>query len=125
MRSLALAALLLAACGPTGAPAPTANAGAAPPAAGEAEQRIECRPAGAASFTRDCTVDRDDRPEGRLLTLRKPDGGFRRLRLTNDGTGVVAADGAERATVTLLPDSRIEVEIGGDRFRLPARIRVR
>ncbi|MBV9881934.1 MAG: hypothetical protein JO276_02905 [Sphingomonadaceae bacterium] len=124
MRSIALAALLLAGCGQTDASAPAAN-GAAPTAPGEAAQGIECRPAGAAGFARACTVERDDRPEGRVLILRKPYGGFRRLRLTNDGTGVVAADGAERATVTLLPDSRIEVEIGGDRFRLPARIRVR
>ena len=33
---------------------------------------------------------------------------------------MVAADGAEQAEVTLLGDGRIEVAIGGDRFRLPA-----
>jgi hypothetical protein len=95
--------------------------GAAAPSPGEPDNRIECRPAFDTAFTHSCTVETADR----IITIRKADGGFRRLRMTDDGTGVAAADGAEQAHVSLLPDRRIEVEIGGDRFRLPARIQAR
>ena len=60
-----------------------------------------------------------------LLTLRNPNGGFHRLRIVNDGHGVVAADGAEAATVAIAGTGQIEVAIGGDRYRLPATIRAR
>lgn len=89
MRRLA-ALLLLASCG---GPPPA-------PAAG-----IACRPA--------CTVER----AGDLLTVRKADGGFRRLRVTREG-GIVAADGAERAETVRLQGGMIRVSIGGDRFEL-------
>jgi hypothetical protein len=89
------------------------------------DDRIECQAEGEARFAHSCTVESVDTADGRLLTVRKADGGFRRLRVTTDGSGVVAADGAQRTHVTILPDSRIEVEIGGDRFRLPARVRAR
>jgi len=123
MRSLLLAPLaLLAACGgPADPPAHPTNGAAAPPA-GEPDNRIECRAAGAAAFERACTVESAETPRGRVLTVRKADGGFRRL-LTGRNGEFSAADGAERVTQTLTnrPDgSVIEVEIGGDRFRLPA-----
>jgi hypothetical protein len=124
MRIVAFAALLLAACGSAERSVVQSN-GAAAPSLGEAENRIDCRAAGEAAFTHGCTVEWADGPGGRILTIRKADGGFRRLRVTGDGTGVAAADGAERAHVSLAPDQRLEVEIGGDRFLLPARIRVR
>lgn len=120
-RVFALTASLLAACG-SAQPGEMAN-GAAAPAPGEPDNRIECRPEGAQGYERACTVETADSAAGRVLTLRKADGGFRRLRITTDGRGVVAADGAERAHVTVLAGGRIEVEIGGDRFRLPAMVR--
>ena len=124
MRQVILLPLLLAACGSHDRSAVESN-GAAPPAIGETDNRIDCRPAGAAAYARACTVEWSDAPGGgRLLTIRKADGGFRRLRATSDGTGVAAADGAEQAHVRLAPDQRLEVEIGGDHFLLPARIRV-
>lgn len=82
-----------------------------------ADERIECR-SGDAAFERVCIVEQT----GDMLILRKPDGGFRRLRI-EEGRGVVAADGAEPARVTLLPGDRIEVTIGADAFRLPATVR--
>jgi hypothetical protein len=115
MRRLAFL-LLLSSCGAE-APRDPANGVVAP------DNRVECRAEGEAAFARNCSVDTFDSDDGRLLTIRKADGGFRRLRVTTDGSGVVAADGAERTHVTLLADGRIEVEIGGDRFRLPARVR--
>jgi hypothetical protein len=122
MRPIVLVlAMLLAACG-ADEPGAMTN-GAAAPAPGAPDNRIDCRPAGAAAFARACTVATFDSAEGRLITIRKADGGFRRLRVTTDGSGVVAADGAEPARVAILDGGRIEVEIGGDRFRLPARVR--
>ena len=115
--------LLLAAC--SGGEPETMTNGAAPPPPGQPDNRIECRAAGAADFERACSVERAESPRGQVLTIRKADGGFRRLLQTNDGRGVVAADGAEPAHVTLLQDGRAEVEIGGDRFRLPARVQTR
>ena len=114
-----LLALLLAGCGAAEEPGAMAN-GAAAPDPGEQDNRIECRSGDAVLFARACTVESADTAEGRILTLRKADGGFRRLRETAEGD-FVAADGAERANSTALPDGRIELEIGGDRFRLPRR----
>ena len=87
------------------------------------DDRIECRIGNARQFDRFCTVERITGPDGMALTIRKPDGGFRRLLVTDDGRGVVAADGAEEAVVTILGDNRIEVAIAGDTFRLPATVR--
>ena len=89
-------------------------------AAPEPDTRIECRFGEMAQFERSCTLEGREGEGGRILAIRKPDGGFRRLEVVDDGRGVVAADGAEAALVTLLDDRRIEVAIGGDRFRLPA-----
>ncbi len=105
--------LLLAACSAAEAPSETAESAAAP------DDRIDCRVGKAADYERVCTVEAADGSAGRVLTIRKADGGFRRLLVARDGRGVAAADGAERANVTQLRDGRIEVEIGGDRFRLP------
>lgn len=112
MRSMLFAPLLLAACG-----------GPASPAAGESDNRIECRAGSASAFERTCTIEIAEAPGGMVFTLRKPDGGFRRLLQTFDDN-FVAADGAEAAHVTRLPDGRIEVEIGGDRFRFGTEWRV-
>lgn len=86
----------------------------------EDDGRIVCAPAGNAAFSRQCTLDRVQSAEGLILTVHKPDGGFRRLLVVKDGRGVIAADGAETAKVTIVADHQIEVAIGGDRFRLPA-----
>jgi len=123
MRVLAAFAMLtLAACGETESGEMPVAAAAKAEAAVE-DNRIECLLRGGEQFERFCTVDHEQRPEGRILVLRKPDGGFRRLLVATDGRGVVAADGAEPAVVSILGDDRIEVAIGGDRFRLPAQIR--
>jgi hypothetical protein len=128
--NIRVAALLLPLAG-CGAPASTPQArdadaaDAAPTSAPVAEAddgKVECT-TGGAPFERACSIERSDSPRGRLLTLRRPDGGFRRLLITKDGRGVVAADGAEAARVTILAPDRIEVAIGGDRYRLPAAIR--
>ncbi len=89
----------------------------------KAEGRIECAVPGAESFSYACTIDRTQSQDGLFLTLRHPDGGFRRLLVTTDGRGVIAADGAEKAVVTILAPDLIEVAVGGARYRLPATVR--
>lgn len=94
---------------------------------GEAERqaaedgRILCAQSDA-PLARSCTVDRERGGEGLVLTVRRPDGGFRRLLVTRDGRGVVAADGAEPARVRIVDAQTIEVALGDDRYRLPATV---
>jgi hypothetical protein len=65
---------------------------------------------GDAAFASACTVEQAQGSDGLILTVRHPDGAFRRLLVTQDGRGVIAADGAE-------------VALGGDRYRLLATIK--
>jgi hemin uptake protein HemP len=117
--------LLLAACGTE--PADNAAQSSAPTPARATPQpetpRIDCAPPGAADLTPVCTLDRTETESGVILTLRHPDGAFHRLQITRDGRGVIAADGAEPAKVTPLGPDRIEIELGGARYRLPATVR--
>ena len=112
--SSAAALLLLAACH-----APSTTATDQPVA--DTADRIGCA-RGAETMSRVCTVDRQVGDTGLVLTVRRPDGAFRRLLVTKDGRGVIAADGAARAVVTIVAPDMIDVAIGGDRYRLPATI---
>jgi hypothetical protein len=85
--------------------------------------RIECAAEGADAFERVCTMERVKGPEGTTLTIRHPSGGFRRLLVATDGRGVVAADGADPAIVSVVSEDLIEVALAGDRYRLPATIK--
>jgi hypothetical protein len=117
-------ALLLTACDAKIADKATAaKAEANARAIAEAEGKIECAPPGAKTFAYACAIDRTQTQDGLYLTLRHPDGGFRRLLVTQDGRGVIAADGAEKAEVTPLAPDLIEVELAGARYRLPATVR--
>ena len=93
-----------------------------PVATVEDDGKVDCRIGADQQFQRFCTLERTRTEQGLLLTVRKPDGGFRRLIATRDGRGVTAADGAEEAQVQIVGDNLIEVAIAGDSFRLPARI---
>ena len=106
---------------------PLAACGREQPGAAETAVRGDDRPVlqipcakGAAPLVADCTIEQTRRPDGVVLTIRHADGGFRRLRVTADGRGVAAADGAERARVTLAKAGSIDVALGTDRYRLPA-----
>lgn len=87
--------------------------------------RVNCALAGAPTFQRACTVDREQSARGLLLTVRHPDGGFHRLLVASDGRGVVSADGAEPAQVTLVDAGEIEVALGDDIYRLPATVKAK
>ncbi|MEQ1509694.1 MAG: hypothetical protein ABL909_04735 [Sphingopyxis sp.] len=85
--------------------------------------RIFCALGEASGFRLDCTMDRMVSSEGTVLVLGRDDAGFRRFRITRDGRGVIAADGAEQAVVTVIDNGMIEVKVAQDRYRLPATIR--
>jgi hypothetical protein len=85
--------------------------------------RVDCASGADAAFARRCTIERTETDRGLVLTVRKPDGGFHRLLVTRDGHGVVAADGAEKARVSITGANQIEVAVGNDRFRLPATVK--
>jgi hypothetical protein len=106
--------LLLAACGSSSQQTPESAADSG---------QIDCAPQAAAEFKRVCTLDRVEDADGLELVVHNPDGGFHRLLVTRDGRGVVAADGAENAKVTIVGAGTIEVAIGGDRYRLPATVK--
>lgn len=76
----------------------------------------DCAIGAAVDWSRSCPVERT----GDLVTLRHPDGGFRRFHVVKDGRGLVAADGAEQATVTVTGKDQIELSVGEDRYHLPA-----
>ena len=116
----ALLLLPLAACGR--APPADAKVEAQQRAAAADETRIPCA-RGEAAFSAACTVEQAQGPDGLILTIRHPDGAFRRLLVTRDGRGVIAADGAEVAKVTVTDADGIEVALGGDRYRLPAKVK--
>ncbi|UZK67203.1 hypothetical protein [Sphingomonas sp. M1-B02] len=123
-RALLAALLLLTACnGKIPDKATIAKQQAHQKAVDEAEGKILCAPPGTEDFALVCAIDRVESQDGLFLTLRHPDGGFRRLLVTRDGRGVIAADGAEQAVVTPLAPDRIEVALGGARYRLPATVR--
>lgn len=82
--------------------------------------RIECALEGAKLFDRTCTVEEMTGADGTILIVGRSNVGYRRLQITTDGRGVVSADGAEPATVTIVGDGMIEVAVDKDRYRLPA-----
>ena len=72
------------------------------------ENGIACRLGDQTAFENVCAIDRIDK----ILIVRQPDGGFRRLAITDDGKGVKIAG-----------DKQIEVAIGGNSYRLPATLK--
>ena len=118
-----LFSMLVAGCGGGNEAASEATEQAVPVALAQGAERIECAVAGADTFAPDCSVERRMTGDGLALTVRAPHGGFRRLLVTKDGRGVIAADGAVPAQVTPVAANRIEVAIAGDRFRLPATVK--
>lgn len=80
---------------------------------------IDCALHGRETFAPDCRVEQ----AGKLLVVHHADGGFRRLEKVDDGRGVIAADGIEPAHVAWIADGRLEVTVGSDRYRFPARVK--
>ena len=79
--------LVLAACGQSGADASVP----------EDDSQIECALGGSGSFERECAVERSVIDGALFLTVRHPDGGFRRFEVVADGDlGKLGAVGADR-----------------------------
>ncbi|HEX8447625.1 MAG TPA: hypothetical protein VF649_13555 [Sphingomonas sp.] len=81
--------------------------------------RIACRLGTSATYAIVCTAERTETADGQLLTLRGPDGGFRRILVDADGRSARTADGAEPAMVKTSADGT-EIIVAGDHYRLPA-----
>lgn len=81
---------------------------------------IECAIGSGSDFGPDCMVERTTVGQVKVLVVRHADGGFRRFEELPDGAGLAAYDGAD-AVKQRLDGDFLEVEIGGDRYRFPAR----
>ncbi len=82
---------------------------------------IACAVAGASELTRNCSIERSVADGVLTLVIHHDDGGFRRLSVMTDGSGVITADGADAARISVF-DGEIEVAVGQDRYILPATI---
>lgn len=85
--------------------------------------KIECAIDGASDFTRGCFTERLSGEGGVTMIIRHPDGGFRRFNVLTDGHGLEAADGFDRAKISIVEDGKILVTVGPDRYMLPAQIK--
>ncbi|MDZ4308072.1 hypothetical protein [Allopontixanthobacter sp.] len=94
------------------------SAGAEQPQAGAGAQRIECALGAGAQFAADCLVERTASGDTRIVTVRHPDGGFRRFEQVADGRGLVIADGAD-VTASSLSGGVLEIAVAQDRYRFP------
>jgi hypothetical protein len=93
-----------------------------PDRADDPAERIACARS-SDPFTRDCTVERSRGKGGEILTIRHPDGAFRRLLVGDDGRGVTAADGAQQASARMVDGGETEITLAGDRYRFPATVK--
>ncbi|MDT0508234.1 hypothetical protein [Novosphingobium sp. MMS21-SN21R] len=84
---------------------------------------IDCAIAGSAKFLPDCFVEDSRVAKRRFLTVRHKNGAFRRFEMVDDGRGVVAADGADEAAAKWSAEGVLEVAVGKDRYRFPARMK--
>jgi hypothetical protein len=89
--------------------------------ASEAGERIACAVGGAAEFSNDCVVEQSGQDGSKVLIVRHPDGAFRRFDVLTDGRGLQVTDGAEGAQIALSGDL-LDVTVGKDRYRFPARL---
>ncbi|MFZ1743832.1 MAG: hypothetical protein WAT93_13320 [Pontixanthobacter sp.] len=92
------------------------------PQAVEGAETVECALGEGSQFAPDCLVERSDVEGIRILTVRHPDGGFRRFHMLDDGRGLIEADGADQA-IRKLDNGVLEITVGTDRYRFPAQLK--
>ncbi|MFN3517197.1 MAG: hypothetical protein ACK4YM_08570 [Novosphingobium sp.] len=80
---------------------------------------VFCALAGSQQFADQCRVERFTVDGAKVIVVRHPDGGFRRLEVSQDGQNLLAADGADQSQSALKGD-RYEVILGDDRYVIPA-----
>ncbi len=98
-------------------------AACSPPEQAPKGRVIDCALAGSLKFLPDCFVEDSRVGERRFLIVRHKDGAFRRFEMVDDGRGVIAADGADPATADWSSEGILEVSVGNDRYRFPARMK--
>ena len=91
-----------------------------PPRVEAGDDAIACALGGAGEFSSACRVERSLADGTLVLIVRHPDGAFRRFEVLKDGRGLSAADGAEPAALSVA-GGELEVAVGLDRYRFPAR----
>lgn len=111
--SVIAGSLVLAACSEPPAEQPQAE---------EGSDAIECALGDGSTFGADCLVEREEVDGQTLLTIRHPDGGFRRFQQLDDGRGLVEVDGADQVS-RALEDGTLLISIGADRYRFPAAVK--
>ena len=84
---------------------------------------IGCAINGDTDFNRGCETERLSGENGVTLIIRHPDGGFRRFNILTDGRGLEAADGSEKASVSIVEDGKILVSVGQDKYIMPAQVK--
>ena len=84
---------------------------------------IVCALAGSDRFERTCKTEQIAAPDGKMLVIRHPDGGFRRFNILTDGRGLAPADGFDETRIRVLGANRVELSSGDDKYRLPAQIK--
>jgi len=108
--------LLLAACQGGEEPEQQSSAQSA------SDNTIECALDGAAEFKRVCEVEKAEVDGVKSLTVRHPDGGFRRFDVLSDGHGLAAADGADEAKLAVEGEI-LAVTVDNDRYRFPVTLK--
>ena len=81
---------------------------------------VDCAIGPGSEFGTKCAVERVLVEDQQVVVVHHPGGGFRRFALAGDGTGLTAYDGADAAVRTLDGDT-LQVQVGQDRYRFPAR----
>ncbi len=92
------------------------------PQAEEGAPTIECALGEGSDFASECMVEREEIDGQMVLTVRHPDGGFRRFVQLDDGRGLVEMDGADEVNRSL-DDNTLEIAVGADRYRFTAQVR--
>jgi hypothetical protein len=85
--------------------------------------KIDCALAEATKFMRVCTTERISGPDGQILVIRHPNGGFRRFKVLTDGRGLTPAEGADPTKISILDSGKIELSSGDDLYHLPAQVK--
>ena len=92
---------------------------AAPDAKRESSEPVACALQGAGEFSGRCRLVRTGKGEDRVIVMRHPDGGFRKLAPADTPAGLVELDGAQQARSWREGDA-IVLQIGDDRYRWEA-----
>ena len=114
-----LSALAACSSGTSASDEASAAAGQTQQGAAGAVISVPCALAGAKGYTDVCAIERASLDGKVLLTLRHPDGGFRRLIELDGGRRFAAADGSAEVAIEA-NGQEIEVTLGEDHYLFPA-----